>query len=145
MDQPDNCVVMAFSDGTEAGFWLGAKRSTKGSSHGTVYEVEWYAEVDGAFELEGVELDLMKTSRLLVEDVDLVFEEGSDSRFFLTSASKALIVAATTERLAQIKSGEFVVSDAEDNLPCEICNEEDADMDDDGIICDGCDQCFHRE
>ena len=53
--------------------------------------MEWYAKVDGAFELEGVEFDLMKASRLLVEDVDLVFEEGSDSRFFLASASKALM------------------------------------------------------
>jgi hypothetical protein len=58
-----DCCITAFTDGTADGFWLGAKHGIKGSSHGVVYEVEWYDEVGGTFELWDDGLDLMKGSK----------------------------------------------------------------------------------
>jgi hypothetical protein len=45
--------------------------------------------------------------------------------------------------LDKVASGDLAVDDEADNVPCNLWGEEDADLDD-GIICDGCDSCFHR-
>ena len=45
--------------------------------------------------------------------------------------------------LDKIASGDLAVDAEADNVPCNLWGEEDADLDD-GIICDGCDSCFHR-
>jgi hypothetical protein len=114
-----NCCIMAFTDGTPGGFWLGTKHSTKGSSRGVVYEVEWYDEIDGTFELWDDGLDLMKGSKLLVEGVHLVVDDSS-RRLTLTNDSIATIEAAIAERLEKVASGDLAVDDEADNVPCNL-------------------------
>lgn len=110
---------MAFTDGTADGFWLGAKHSIKGSSHGVVYEVEWYDEIEGTFELWDDGFDLMKGSKLLAEGIHLVVDDSS-RRLTLTADSIARIKAAITERLSKVASGDLAVDDEADNVPCNL-------------------------
>lgn len=114
-----DCCIMAFTDGTADGFWLGAKHSIKGSSHGVVYEVEWYDEIEGTFELWDDGFDLMKGSKLLAEGIHLVVDDSS-RRLTLTADSIARIKAAITERLSKVASGDLAVDDEADNVPCNL-------------------------
>jgi len=123
----NTAAVVAFIGGGGESFWLGAKVGAVGSSRGERIEVQWYEKVGGVYQLEAAALDLMEPRDVVMEEV--LLEKVADGKFALSAQDEEAI----TSKIASMEP-----RNADDNLLCALCGEdESADPDDDGIICDG--------
>jgi hypothetical protein len=134
-------VVVAFASEKEGEFWLGAQLRLRGSSSCTFHEVEWYNLVDDAYSLWDDGLDLVPSERLLVSNVVLVAMSEGSERFTIAASSKATIAKAVADRRGRAEAWFTCV---DEHIACALCGEEGEDLDD-GVICDTCDDLYHRE
>lgn len=123
----DTAAVVAFVGGGDEAFWLGAKIGVVGSSRGERIEVQWYEKVGGVYQLEAAALDLMEPRDVVMGEV--LLKKVANGKFALS---------AQDEEAITLKLAAMGPHNTDDNLLCALCGEdESADPDDDGIICDG--------